>query len=97
MREMVFALILGVGAAVANVHSAAADEAADKCAQTETWFNLAVDNRKMGETKGKVRRILRPDMGRNAADQLVDFVYALPDAHLNHEVGAMARQQCEGM
>ncbi|WP_425071987.1 hypothetical protein [Sagittula sp. S175] len=92
MRKLVVALFIGLIAA-----PVLAEDELDKCAQTEAWFNLAVDSRKLGETKAAVRRTLRPDMGREAADQLVDFVFALPDEHLNHELGAAARKQCEGL
>ncbi|MBP0484065.1 hypothetical protein [Sagittula salina] len=92
MRKTILALCL-----VCAAPAAFAQEALDKCAQTEAWFNLAVDSRKLGETEIAVRRTLRADMGRDAADQLVAFVYALPEEHLTHDVGALAREQCEGL
>lgn len=98
MRPLLLALTLTAAAAQPLLaQSKASEDSLSKCAQTEAWFNLAVDNRKLGETKAGLRRQLRPDMGWQAADQLVDFVYALPEEMLTHEVGAMARQQCESM
>ncbi|GAA4218208.1 hypothetical protein GGQ68_002411 [Sagittula marina] len=93
MRNAVLALILAGLPAVA----VAQDDALETCAQTEAWFNLAVDSRKMGEPKRTVQTTMRDEMDRAAADQLVEFVYALPEGQLTHAVGAMARQQCEGL
>ena len=95
MRALLPALLLSGYVMAVPMPVAAQD--LDKCAQTEAWFNVAVDSRKLGETKASVRRVLRPDMGREAADQLVDFVFALPEEQLTREIGAMARKQCEAL
>ena len=90
MRNVAFALVLAVAA-----NAAVAQDDADKCEQTEAWFKLAVDSRIMGQSKPQVRRALRTEMERKAADQLADFVFTLPSEMLTPEVAKLARQQCE--
>ena len=73
------------------------DDAQDACAQTETWFMSAVEARLEGKSKSRVRRSLRGEMGTTAAEQLVEFVFALPENMLTPEVGKAARAQCEAL
>ena len=90
MRYALFAMILLTVAPAAQAQD-------DSCAQTEAWFNQAVESRQTGQSERAVRRSLRADMGQEAADQLVAFVFALPAEQLSPAVGAMARAQCEGL
>lgn len=92
MRPFVFAFFLGM-----STSPLLAQQSLDACAQTEAWFNTAVDSRILGETQADVGKTLSADMGKEAAEQLVGFVYALPEDQLTHDVGAMARKQCESL
>jgi hypothetical protein len=96
MRAVVLMIGIGLWATGAAAQDAEAP-ALDKCAQSEVWFNVAVDSRLLGDNKRQVRRKLSPDMGRDAADQLADFVFDLPVELLTPEVGKAARAQCEAL
>ena len=91
MRVLAFIAVLGL------TTSGAFAQKVDSCAQTEAWFNAAVQARLDGDRKAKVRRTLTKEMGRTAAEQLADFVFALPEEQLNPEVGKAARAQCEAL
>ncbi|SMX47589.1 hypothetical protein [Maliponia aquimaris] len=95
MRGLAMMAVLGFLAAGASAQDA--DTPVDKCAQTEAWFMMAVDARLAGDTLRKVRRTLTQEMGKTAAEQLADFVFALPEAQLTPEVGKLARAQCEAL
>ena len=69
----------------------------DKCGQTEAWFNRAIEGRLAGQSKAQLRRALRPDMGREAADQLIEFIFAAPKDQLSPAISAAARKQCEAL
>ncbi len=71
--------------------------AQDKCAATEALFNMGIEARQDGDSKRKVRRMLTREMGRDAAEQLADFVFALPDDQLTPAIGQAARAQCEAL
>jgi len=76
----------------------AEDADLSKCEKVEAWFNMAVAARADGAGEGKVRRLLRQEMGeRTAAEELAKHVFALPEALLTEEVGAAARAQCEAL
>ncbi|WP_417206578.1 hypothetical protein [Antarctobacter sp.] len=89
--------ILAMIAVFGMTASGAMAQDVDKCALTETWFNAAVQARLDGDTIGKVRRTLRKDMDRTAAEQLAEFVFALPEEALTPEVAKAARTQCEAL
>ncbi|GGF80710.1 hypothetical protein SAMN05216376_11543 [Mameliella alba] len=91
MRALVMIAVLGFGA------STAVAQDADKCVQTETWFNTAVQARLDGDSKSKVRRTMTREMGKDAAGQLVDFIFLLPEAQLTPDLGKAARAQCEAL
>ncbi len=69
----------------------------EKCAQTEEWFNQAINARKAGLGKNDTLVALRPTMGRKPADELVNFVWSMPAEYLTPQVAAAARAQCEKM
>lgn len=96
MRVLIFIAMIGMAASGA-VAQDASEPVVDKCAQSETWFNAAVQARLDGDSIGKVRRNLRKDMDRTAAEQLADFVFSLPQELLTPEVGKAARAQCEAL
>lgn len=89
--------MLAMIAVIGMMASGAVAQNADKCELTETWFNAAVQARLDGEQIGQVRRALRKDMDRTAAEQLAEFVFALPEAALTPEVAKAARTQCEAL
>lgn len=89
--------VLAIIAVIGMTVSGASAQEVDSCAQTETWFNAAVQARLDGDGKGKVRRALRKEMDRTAAEQLADFVFALPEEHLTPDLGKAARAQCEAL
>lgn len=95
MRGLVIFAVFGIWASVAVAQDA--ENPLDKCAQTEAWFMMAVDARLAGDSLRKVRRALTKEMGLTAAEQLTDFVFALPEAQLTPEVGKLARAQCEAL
>ncbi len=101
MRAAVAIGICGLAAVVAwgapGMAQSDGDDAQDACAQTETWFMSAVEARLEGKSKSRVRRSLRGEMGTTAAEQLVEFVFALPENMLTPEVGKAARAQCEAL
>lgn len=95
MRGLVLIAVFGLWAPMAIAQDA--EPALDKCEQAEVWFNMAVDARRLGDNKRKVRRMLTKEMGRTAAEQLADFVFALQVAQLTPAVGKAARAQCEAL
>ena len=95
MRGVAVLAVFGLW--VTGASAQGAEGTVDKCAQTEAWFMMAVDARLEGDNLRKVRRMLTQEMGRTAAEQLADFVFALPEVHLTPEVGKLARAQCEAL
>lgn len=76
----------------------AEDAEPSQCEKVESWFNTAVMARAEGAGEGKVRRMMRKEMGdRTAAEELAKHVFALPEELLTEEVGAAARAQCEAL
>lgn len=95
MRVLSLAVALALWSTAS--HAQQSDTDLDQCAQTEAWFNMAVEARQNGDNKRKVRRVMSKEMGRDAAEQLVDFIFLLPEAQLSPEVGKAARLQCEAL
>ena len=95
MRGLAVMAVCGLMASGALAQGS--DKALDACAQTEVWFMTAVDARLEGESKKDVSESLAEEMGKEAASQLADFVFALPEAQLTPEVGKLARAQCEAL
>ncbi|MBV7396324.1 hypothetical protein [Mameliella sediminis] len=89
--------VLGFIAAFGIAASGAMAQDVDKCEQTETWFNMAAQARLDGDNKNKVRRTMAKEMGKDAAGQLVDFIFLVPEAQLTPELGKAARAQCEAL
>lgn len=86
-------LILGLPAA-----GFAEGEEVSRCEKVEMWFNTAIQARVDGSGEGKVRRMMRKEMGdRTAAEELTKHVFALPEELLTEEVGKAARTQCEAL
>jgi hypothetical protein len=94
MRGLVLGLVLlGLSAGA----SGAQQGDLDKCAQTEAWFMLAIESRQAGQSKTEVRRTLRGEMERKAADELTDFIFDVPRSQLSPVIARAVRQQCEQM
>jgi hypothetical protein len=94
MRGVLLGLLLtGLSAGAAS----AQQDDLDTCEQTEAWFVLAIESRQAGQSRSEVRRTLRAEMERKAADELTDFIFSVPRAQLSPAIARAVRQQCEQM
>lgn len=76
----------------------------EKDALCRSRADLVVDAfnaRKAGETKRKVRRSMREELDRNAAEMLAEFVWSVPEEALTEEeigkAGDAFYEQCKAL
>ncbi|MCT4611412.1 MAG: hypothetical protein N4A70_19660 [Pelagimonas sp.] len=90
MRGAVFAgLLLSLATPVM------ADEEKVDCDAQAAMVMEVVQARADGKSKRKASRVLKKELGKDAAGMLADWVYTLPEDQLNEQVGVSWKALCE--
>lgn len=89
---MRYFLIIGLMASTPAI--AQAEEPKD-CGLVGSVVQTAVEARIEGDSKRKTRRMLSEELDKDTGAMLAEFIYGLPDEHLNEEVAQAFQAQCE--